>query len=147
MDMYVPVDPDSLTPQQKAEAMRSLMFLTEKRDGCTKARVCANGSSQRRRIGYKKEDSASPTVATDSVFITGVIEAHERRKVVYYDIPGAFLHADCEDEDTFVQLRGKLADLLVLVEPKLYREHIRHDAKGEAILYVRVHKALYGKYA
>ena len=105
------------------------MFLIEKRDGRTKTHACADGSSQRRRKGYKKEDSASPTVATDSVFITGVIEAHERRKVVCYDIPGAFLRADCEDEDTFMQLRGKLAELLVLVEPELYREHVRHDAK------------------
>ena len=113
------------------------MFLTEKRDGHTKSCVYANGSSQRRRKGYKKEDSALPTVATDSVFITGIIEAHERRKVVCYDIPDAFLHADCEDDDTFMQLRGKLAELLVLVEPKLCREHVRHDAKGEAVLYVR----------
>ena len=115
MDTYILVDLDSLTPQQKSEAMRSLMFLTKKRDGHTKARMCADGSSQRRRAGYKKEDSILPTVATDSVFIMGVIEAHERRKVVCYDIPGAFLHADCEGENTFMQLRGKLAELLVLV--------------------------------
>ena len=90
MDTCIPVDPDSLTPQQKQEAIQSLMFSQRKRDGHTKAQVCANGSSQRRQAGCKKEDSAAPIVATDSVFITGVIEAHEHRKVVCYDIPGAF---------------------------------------------------------
>ncbi len=61
----------------------------------------------------------SPTVATESIFITGAIEAHEGRKVNYYDIPGAYLHANCKDEDTCMRLDGQLTELMVLVEPKL----------------------------
>ena len=61
---YVPVDPESLSAEQKNEAMRSIRPPTEKRDGSIKAREVADGSSQQRRPGYKKEDSASPTVAT-----------------------------------------------------------------------------------
>ena len=102
-----------------------LMFLTEKRNGCTKVRACTDRRSQCRCAGYKKENSASISVATDSVFITRVIEAHEGRKIVCYDIPGvSMLRVDCEDEDVFMCLDGKLVELLVLVEPKLHREHV-----------------------
>ena len=61
------------------------------------------------------------------------------------DIHGAFLHAKCEDGDVFMLLKGKLAELMTLVEPKLYRQHVRYDnKKGDAMLYVRMSKALYG---
>ena len=124
--------------------MQSICLLIEKRDGTIKAREVADGSSQRRRPGYKKEDSASPTVATESIFITGAIEAHEGRKVNRYDIPGAYLHAECKEGHQYMRLDGQLAELMVLVDPKLYRKHVRYSTKGEAVLYVRIAKALYG---
>ena len=120
------------------------MFLFEKCDGRLKSRACADGSTQRRRPGYKKEDSTSPTISTEAVFITAAIEAHENRKVACFDIPGAFLHADCEDENTFMLLRGQLAELMILVNPKLDYEYVRYSPSGQAMLYVRMTKALYG---
>ena len=36
-------------------------------------------------------DSASPTVANESVLITGVIDAKERRDIATLDLPGAYL--------------------------------------------------------
>ena len=42
-------------------------------------------------------------------------------------------------------LKGKLVELMALVETKLYRQYVRYDnKKGEAMLYVRMSKALYG---
>ena len=41
-------------------------------------------------------------------------------------------------------LKGKLAELMVQVDPKLYRKYITTSKKGEAMLYVRLSKALYG---
>ncbi len=41
-----------------------------------------------------------------------------------------------------MKLRGKLAELMVLVESKLYREYVRYP-NGHAKLYVRMTKALY----
>jgi hypothetical protein len=65
--------------------------------------------------------------------------------VVCFDIPGAFLHAKCKDGDVFMLLEGKLAELMTLVEPKLYHQHVRYNnKKGKAMLYVRMSKALYG---
>ena len=69
--------------------MESLIFLTEKRDGRVEARACANGSTQRSYI--PKDDVSSPTAATESILITGVIEATEKRDVMRLDIPNDFV--------------------------------------------------------
>ena len=68
------------------------MFLKEKRDRTVKGCACAVGTSQREYI--KKGDAASPTAATESVFITSVIAAHEERDTAVFDIPGAFFACD-----------------------------------------------------
>jgi hypothetical protein len=47
--------------------------------------------------------------------ITSAIEANECRKVITLDIPGAFLHADL-DEEVIMVLRGELAELMVLID-------------------------------
>ena len=64
-----------LTTEQRREALAYLMFLKQKRCGTIKARGCADGRKQRDKI--TKQESASPTVATESVFITAVVDAHE----------------------------------------------------------------------
>jgi len=118
------------------------MFLKEKRDSSVKARMCADGRKQKDGT-WSKQETTSPTVATESVFITAVIDAHEGRDVACFDIPGAFLHAE-SDEDITMVLKGRLAELMVQVAPNLYRKYITVDRKGTAILYVKMQKALYG---
>jgi len=131
----------SLSREEKAKAVTSLMFLKEKRDHSVKARMCADGRKQ--RGDWTKQDTTSPTVSTEAVFITAVIEAHEGRDVACFDIPGAFLHAD-SDEDITMILKGRLAELMVQVAPNLYRKYISVDRKGTAVLYVKMQKAIYG---
>jgi hypothetical protein len=75
MHTYEPVHAHELTREQRLEALSSLMFMTQKRCRKVKSRACVNGSKQREWI--KKEDAASPTVMTDSVMLTSLIEAHE----------------------------------------------------------------------
>ncbi len=82
-------------------------------------------------------------MATESVFITVVIDAHKGQDVACFDIPGAFLHADL-DEDITMVLKGRLAELMVQVAPNRYRKYISVDRKGTAILYVKMQKAMYG---
>jgi hypothetical protein len=65
------------------------MFLTKKRLGEIKARVCANGSTQQSHIA--KDEATAPTVTSEAIFIQGTIFAHEERDVTTCDIPGAFL--------------------------------------------------------
>ena len=116
------------------------MFLNEKHDGTIKGRACTIGTPQHAYI--KKEDAASPTFATESVFITLVVDAHERCHVASFDVPTAFLHA-LTDEDVVMRLERRIAELMVKVDPSLYRKYITTSGKGKPILYVKIHKALY----
>ena len=43
-----------------------------------------------------------------------------------------------------MRLEGRLAELMVKVDPSLYRKYITTSSKGKPILYVKMHKALYG---
>jgi hypothetical protein len=142
MNVFRPIVVESLTYDEKKKALPSLMFLKEKRDSSVKARMCANRRKQKDGT-WAKQDTTSPTVAMESVFITAVIHAHKGRNVASFDIPGAFLHADV-DEDIGMVLKGRLAELMVQVAPNLYRKYITVDRKGKAILYVKMQKALYG---
>ena len=93
--------------------------------------------------GYKKSDGSLPTVVTDSIFLTGVIEANKNQAMSTIDVGNAFIQAD-NDERILMLLRGKVAELMVRVNPTLYRPYISYSKKGIPMLYVRLSKALYG---
>jgi hypothetical protein len=78
-----------LTKEERTKALSLLMFLKEKRDQSVKAQMCADSQKPR---GDQK--TTLPTISTEAVFITAVIDAHKERDVACFDIPGAFLHAD-----------------------------------------------------
>ena len=85
-----------LTSQQRAEALSYLMFLKRKRCGKIKARGCADGHKQCGKI--PPEDTTSPTVSTEVVFLTAMIDTLKDRDVAVIDIPGAFMQANMDDE-------------------------------------------------
>jgi hypothetical protein len=87
------------------------MFLKEKRESSVKARMCTDGSKQKDGT-WSKQETTLPTVATESVFITAVINTHEGRVVACFNIPGVFLHAE-SDKDITMVLKGRLAELMV----------------------------------
>jgi hypothetical protein len=130
-----------LTHAQKQEALAYLMFLKRKRCGKVKGRGCANG---RKQCAYTaREDAASPTVATESVFLTApVIDALEGRDVTVIDVPGAFMQADM-DELVHERFTGKLVDLLLEIDRNMYGPCVVKEGK-ETVVYVELLKALYG---
>ena len=126
-----------MTRQQKSEDLNSLIFLTEKFNGTVKTRMCGDVSKQRRCLGYKKEDSLSPTVSLEGVLPSSASKPQKSRHIVCFDIPGVFLCTKCGDWNIFMLLKGNLAELMTLVEPKLHREHVRYNnEKGQAMLNV-----------
>jgi hypothetical protein len=141
MNVFCPIEVESLTHDKKKKALLLLIFLKEKRDSSVKARMCADGRKQKDGT-WSKQDTTSPTVATESMFVTAVSNAHKGRNVAYFGIPGAFLHADVNEDITMV-LKGRLAELMVQVVPNLYRKYITVNRKGAAILYLKMQKALY----
>jgi len=141
LSVFIPMDPKELTIEQRAAALASLMFLKEKKDGTVKARACADGRKQRETTA--EEDAASPTVSIESFFMTCAIEASEKKDVAIMDLPGAFLHADCND-NVIMKFVGRLAELMVLASPATYRKYVTINSKGEPVLFVKLQKALYG---
>jgi hypothetical protein len=135
-----PVNGSNLTRDQKRATLRYLMFLSKKRCGRVKAGGCADGRKQRETTS--KEDASAPTVAIESVMLSATVDAMEGRDVITVDIPGAFMQADI-DEVEHVKFEGEIAEMLVKMDPKLYRKYVK-DEHGKSVLYVELLKALYG---
>lgn len=140
-EVLIPVDASKMSRGDKAEALRYLMFLKEKSDGTIKGRGCADGRKQRRFIG--KDSASSPTISTEALFLIATIAAKEGRKVVTVDVPGAYLQTELKDEKVVVKFEGKMAELLEMIDPKLYRKHLVVE-KGVKVLYAELAKVLYG---
>jgi hypothetical protein len=90
--VFEPNSIEKMTKLERKRSMESLIFLTKKRDGTIKARVCANGSTQRAYIA--REEASSPTAASEAIIITGVIDAKQKRDVMTLDIPNAFVQTE-----------------------------------------------------
>jgi Reverse transcriptase (RNA-dependent DNA polymerase) len=127
-----------LSKEQKKAALKYLMFLKQKRCGKIKGRGCANGRKQ--RLYKTKEESSSPTVSIEALFLTCMIDAMEDRYVVTCDIPGAFMHADI-DELIHIKLEGELVDLLIRLDTT-YKEFVTIEY-GKHVIYTKINKALY----
>ena len=141
MSVFGKVDPDTLTQEQKKKALRAINLITEKRCGKIKGRAVADGRTQRAYI--PREEATSPTVSTESLMVSLVIDAFEKRDVAIFDVPGAYLNAYMPD-DKFVllKLEGEFVDIMCEVNPE-YTNDVRHE-QGKKVLYLRVLKALYG---
>ena len=135
-----PINRKDLTPAQKREALGYLMFLKKKRSGTVKIRGCADGRKQRAYI--TKEESTSPTISTEAVFLTAVVDAWENRKVAVLDVLGAFMQVDM-DELVHVRFEGEMVDKLLEIDEDLYASYVTEE-KGKKVMYVELLKVLYG---
>jgi hypothetical protein len=117
-----PVHSRELTPEERREALAYLMFLKRKRCGKVKGRGCADGCKQRRYTD--RADEASPTVATEAVFLMAIIDALENCDVAVVDIPGTFMQVDLDNETIHVRLTGKMVALLLEIDHELYEPYL-----------------------
>jgi hypothetical protein len=143
-DTFKPMHWYELTHTQKQSVLESHMFLKEKRTGEIKGRTVAGGNKQRDFLS--KEEVTSPTVATESVLLTCIIEADEGRDVATIDIPNAFIQTRVEDEKdmAIIKIRGILVDMLVDIAPDVYKPYVTTDKKGVKQLIVQCQNAIYG---
>ena len=135
---FEPIKLENLTPTEKKRALESLIFLVEKKSGEVKARTCANGSVQRNWM--TKEDSTSPTVSIPPLFSTAAIEAYKGMDVATCDKPNAFIQTeqpefDKDGQKYIMKIRGKLAELLVEIDPETYGPFVIQE-EGRKILYL-----------
>ena len=135
LSVYEPVAPASLTKQQRKAALRAINLIKAKRDGRLKGRTVADGRAQ------MKSETSSPTVATDALMLSIVVDAHEGRDVATADVAGAYLKANMDD---FVLLKftGESVDILCKMNKK-YAKYVTKEGNVK-VLYARLAKALYG---
>jgi hypothetical protein len=128
-----------LTKQQKLGALRAISVIKEKRSGTLKGRTVADGSVQRDL--YDKQDTTSPTVTTDALMMSLLIDAHEGRDVATADVVGAYLNAFMEDF-TLLRVEGESVDILCDIS-STYKEFVTMEG-GKKVLYLQLLRALYG---
>jgi hypothetical protein len=120
---------NELSNTQCQMVLESHMFLKEKRDRSLKGRTVAGGNKQRDCIS--KEDASSPTIATEAILLSCIIDAKEERDVAVIDIPNAFIQTRVEDEEdmAIIKIRGVLVDILVQIAPDIYKSYVMTDKK------------------
>jgi hypothetical protein len=120
------------------------MFLKEKRTGEIKGRTVAGGNKQRDYIS--KEEASSPTVTTEAVLLTCIIDADKGRDVAVIDIPNAFIQTRVEDEKdmAIIKIRGILVDMLLNIASDVYKPYVTTDKKGAKQVIVQCQNAIYG---
>jgi hypothetical protein len=107
---FKPMHWKSLTADQRKKVLESHIFVEKKRDGVLKTRQVAGGNKQ---WGYiMKEDASSPTVSSEAVMLTCIVDANENREVAIVDIPNAFVQTVAEDEKdrAFIRICGPLVN-------------------------------------
>ena len=109
MGTYEPLDASKRTREEKRDALKSLVFVTEKKDGRIKSRKCNMGNKQRTFDGYDKSAGSSPTVTTKGLILSAAINAYEEQDMATVDIETAFRHADI-NEEILMKLHGKIVD-------------------------------------
>jgi hypothetical protein len=120
------------------------MFLKEKRTGEIKGRTVAGGNKQRDYL--TKEEVSSPTVSTEAVLLTCIIDAEEGIDVATINIPNAFIQTWIEHtkDMAIIKIRGFLVDILEEIAPDIYSPYVTTDRKGVKQLIVRCQNAIYG---
>ncbi len=84
-----------LTAEQQAKILQSHLFIGQMRTGETKARMVTGGNTQCGHV--TKEELSSPTVSTEAVLSTSIVDAREGRDVAVVDIPNAFIQTKVDD--------------------------------------------------
>jgi hypothetical protein len=135
-----PVNKYDLTGEERKGALRYLMFLKEKRCGTIKGRGCADGRPQRDYMS--KQETSSPTVATEALMLSCVMDAAEGRDIATCNIRGAFMQSDMKGK-VVMKVEGVMAKVIVKTDPKQYEKYVTKE-NCKDVIYVILAKALYG---
>ncbi len=141
---FRPVRYQELSKKQKQMILESHIFMKQKRTGEIKGRAVAGGDKQRGHID--KEESSLPTVATESVLLTSIVDAIEEHRTAIIDVPNAFIQTVVKDKGkrVIIRIRGMLVDILVKIAPEVYSLFVTTNRKGNKQILVECLNALYG---
>ncbi len=141
---FRPVHWKDVDKERRKRILELHVFVKKKRTGQIKARKVAGGNKQRDFIS--KENASSPTVATESVLLTSLVDVQENRDIAIVDILNAFIQTVVEnDEDKVVMMiRGHMVDVLVKVAPRVYGPYVLTNKQGRKQLLVECLNTIYG---
>jgi hypothetical protein len=139
---FRPVHWKDVNKERQKQILQSHVFVKKKHTGQIKA--CAGGNKQRDFIS--KENASSPTVATESVLLTSLVDVQENRDVAIMDIPNVFIQmvVENDEEKVVMRIRGHIVDVLVKVAPRVYGPYVSTDKQGRKQLLVKCLNAIYG---
>ena len=84
-----------------------------------------------------KEDTSFPTVATEALLLTCLINTMECCDVATVNISGAFMQADMDDkEETYMKIKGQTINILNRLDLTFYKKHVEEN--GKKIIYVKL---------
>ena len=119
MGFIEPIPYESLSADDRRQALPYLTFLKEKRSGQIKGRGCADG--RRQRLYTSKEEASLPTVSIEAVILTFTIDAAKGHDVATVNIPNAFMQTKMDDT-VYMKIDGKMAELLAEIDHDAYEE-------------------------
>jgi hypothetical protein len=101
--------------------VESHIFVKRKQDGTFKSQQIS-GNKQRGFVTM--EDASSPTVSSEAVMLTCVVDANENR---------LFVQTVVEDKKdrTFICIHGPLVDILVSIAPSVYGPYVADGKNGK----------------
>jgi hypothetical protein len=141
---FRPVHWKDVNKERRKQILELHVFVKKKRTGQIKAHKVAGGNKQRDLIS--KENASSPTVATESVLLTSLVDAQENRDIAIGDIPNAFIQTVMENNEdkVIMRIRGHMVDVLVKVAPRVFGPYVLTDKQGRKQLLVKCLNAIYG---
>lgn len=122
-----------------SDLTHTINLITEKRNGVLKGRTVADGRKQRK--WYSKDKITSPTISNDSLMALLTVSAAERRKIISWDVEGAYLLAD-QDDYVLVKFTGESVNVLCDVD-STYKQLVTIES-GRKVIYLQLLEALYG---
>jgi hypothetical protein len=121
LEVFKGLQASELTKAQRNASLRAISVVKEKRCGRIKGRTVADGRPKKGL--YTKEETTSPTVSTDALMLSILIEAWKQRDVV-------------------LRIEGESVDIMCRVS-KHYEQFVTYKNGGK-VLYLQLLKPLYG---
>ena len=88
-----------------------------------------------------QEEATAPTVSTEAVLLTAIINALENREVAVLDVPGAFMQVD-SDELVHMRFTGEMVNILLHIDYDKYKDYVMTE-RDDKVMYMELLKALY----
>jgi len=131
LEVFGEIKDEDLTPEVKMNALRAINLIKKKRCGKVKGRTVANGRPQRAYVS--REEATSPTVSTEALMTTLLIDAYVGRKVAIFDVPGAYIQANMPMDKFIVRkIEDEFVDIMCKVNPQ-YKKQIRNERRKKVL--------------